>query len=1170
MKYNLQTSIPWVKIMKVTCSQLLIALILTGISYAKSTNAQQILDKKITITASNTILTDVLNAIEKTNGVKFIFSKNTIDVNQKVDINADQEKLKLVLDRLLSTRGIKYEVLKNQIILERAASVAEITPPTNNTDVSAADNRTVEANKFSVSGKISDERGSPLVGVSILEKGTNNGVVSDANGRYKISVNDTKAVLVITSIGYISQEVSVGSNSELNISLAADSKSLNEIVVIGYGTVKKRDLTGSVSSIKAADIEQAKAPNFQEAIQGKLAGVQVQASSGEPGTAMNISIRGANSVYAGSTPLFIIDGVPYDANSTELTTASVGNTTSTNPLAFLNPDDIASIDVLKDASSTAIYGSKGANGVIIITTKSGKSGKPIIEYDGFVGFSTATKKIAVLSANDWLNFEKEVNPLSSIFYKDTNNDGVYAPPDPLVNLDSLKKHNWQDELLRTGFSQNHNLSFSGKSGKTSYSAGFGYLNQNAIVDNNNYDRYSARLKIDQEFSSKVTMGLNLNTAYTNTSGATESGGGSTLFDGVVQDLVIARPVEIYNPNFDVGGSYISPKDEIDNSYKVTGTTQNNLSAYVNYKIIPDLTLNISGGGILTSSKTSEFYGALTTTAVNYNGLGILQQANASSLFNTNQLTYDKAINENNHINAILGTEIDQYTYTYFNVEKGNFADASTGINDISKGTNAVGSSSYKDVNRRLSYFSRINYSLNNKYLFTATLRADGSDKFGPGNRYGYFPSGAFAWVASDEKFLKDIKQISSLKLRLSYGESGNDRITSYQYLATLANAYYNGSLGEAPNTLANPNLKWETTAQEDIGIDLGLFDNRISITTDVYSKQTRNMLLPVNVPAQTGYNTQWQNAGRVDNRGIEFAINTRNIVSTDFEWSTGFNISSNRNEVKSLGNLPYIDVNMPNGWIQDAGRVTVGQPIGTAYGYVANGVYQIKDFTWQNNSDPSIPFAQRTWTLKPGVVSVAGINVIPGSLKFKDLNGDGVVDADHDRTTISHSSPKFIGGISNSFRYKQFDLSIFFQGSYGAQVFNEAKYQLNGGQADTYQNIYQSFYADHWSPTNPSNKYPNYADLDATSQIASSYYVESASYLRLKNLTVGYSLGKDLVKKIGIASARIYFTGTNLITWTPYTGFDPEVTSENPLLTGYDRISYPNARTLTFGINVGF
>ncbi|MBC9928974.1 SusC/RagA family TonB-linked outer membrane protein [Chitinophaga qingshengii] len=1131
--------------MKLTAFLLAACLQVSAAGYAQT----------VTLSETNTPLRTVLKKIEKQTGYHFVYREEWLNHVPQVSVRIQDVPLQQALDMCFSKQPFSWMIIGKTVALK-------LLPPV------SPENK--EAIRATIHGRVTDEKGTPLPGVSIRLKDAGLGVISDADGNYSLQLPGNTGTLIFTSVGFTTREVTWSGQPVLDVILKMQSTGLGEVVAVGYGSVTKRDLTGSVASIRADEIAQSKVTSIQEAIQGKLAGVQISSVSGEPGSAMNISIRGANTIYGGASPLFVIDGIPYDANSNEVAGASIGNGTASNPLATLNPADIASVDVLKDASATAIYGSRGANGVVIITTKSGKAGQSKIDYDGSMMLSSATRKLPVLSADEYLDYRRIVSPNTILFYKDTNKDGLYNDQDEPVDLTKLPKHDWQREILRTGVTQTHNLGVSGKKNGTSFAGGVGYLGQSAIISNNDYHRYNVRLKLDHEHQQRLKLGLNVSTAFSELNGATQSGGGDALFNGVVQNLVISKPVEFYDPLWDRAGQYISPVTMINNADKNVTVLQTNMSGYVNYKLAEGLSLNVSGGGILTSSKGKEFYGKLTSWGVGDNGLGILQEQRAYSLFNTNQLTYEKWFSKDHYLNAMVAFETSKYNYEFFSLQKSNFADESTGINDISKGTNVKASGSYRDVNKRLSYFGRINYTLLTKHLFTATFRADGSDKFGAGKRFGYFPSFAYSWLLTEESFMKAQKIFSDLKLRLSYGQTGNERITSYRYLSALENAYYAGDLGLAPASRANPDLKWETTIQYNAGIDVGVLNNRLEFSADIYSKKTKDMLLPAYVPSRTGYIQQWQNLGRVDNSGIEIRISSKNIDHRDFQWQTDFNISSNRNEVKDIGNIGFIPVTMGGGWIQDVGRVTAGQPIGTAYGYVFDGVYQIGDFTWQNNNDPAIPHEKREYKLKDKQLQIAGVNVRPGSFKFKDLNNDGVIDLDHDRTTISRSQPKFFGGINNTFHYRNFDFNVFLEGSYGAQVFNESRYQLEGGVMETWMNITKDFFAHRWSTENPTNERGDFGALNKTAMLSSSYYVEDASYLRLKSISIGYRIPAAITEKKGISAMRVYFTGANLFTWTKYTGYDPELNSGNPLLPGFDRISYPRSKSFTLGLNVSF
>jgi TonB-linked SusC/RagA family outer membrane protein len=526
------------------------------------------------------------------------------------------------------------------------------------------------------------------------------------------------------------------------------------------------------------------------------------------------------------------------------------------------------------------------------------------------------------------------------------------------------------------------------------------------------------------------------------------------------------------------------------------------------------------------------------------------------------------------VKLMAGAEVNAYKRQNFSLTAITFEEESTGVFDISKGKTVENKRSNVYDQNRMSFFGRANYDILDRYLFTATFRADGSSNFGKGNRFGYFPSLAFAWRIDQESFLKDVKEISNAKLRLSYGITGNDRITPYQSMATLGNTYYasNGApiYGAAPVTAANPDLQWETTTQYNAGLDYGMFNNRISLTLDVYYKLTTDMLLETFQPSQGGFPKQWKNIGDIENKGIEFTLNTQNFASKNFEWSTSFNIYANRNKVLSLGGSEDIPVSIPNGYIRDnIGIVREGEPLGTAYGYIWDGIYQINDFTWQDNSNPAIPHSSRTYTLKDGIPDIVGNAAKPGDMKYKNLNPgeDNVINAD-DRTIISNSNPKFAGGISNEFRYKNVGLLVFFEGVYGNTILNAFPSRTEAGQGEAAFNLTREYWNNRWTPENPSNRYASI--LNKTDNLPSTYFVEDGSYLRFKTFSFSYNLDKKLLAKLKFSSGKIYVMVDNLYVWTKYSGLDPDIRSSEKLLPGYDRLAYPRGRTYTLGIDFTF
>lgn len=1115
--------------------------------------AQQRLDNKITLSFEKIPLIQAMKKVESITHYTFFYDRNTIQVDRKVSLSVKNASIEEVVRKMLSGTDISFEISNRQIVLIPAMKG--------------------NSEKKSITGIVLVEGGEPAIGATVMVKGETLGTITDVDGKFKIDA-PTNGQLQFSYVGYVTKTISLNGKINLKVTLSEDNHNLEEVVVVGYGSMKKKDLTGSVVGLRSEDINQTKSSSFVNAMQGKLAGVQISTQSGEPGASNRISIRGANSVYGSSLPLYVIDGVQIDVNSDEIASSKMGNGTQLDPMSTINPADIESIEVLKDASATAIYGSRGANGVIIVTTRSGKVGKSRINYDGYVSFGKVSKRIDVLGASDFIDYRREIDGNSPLFYTDSNGDGAYNELDDPRDPYSNPVHDWQDEMLRTSVSHNHNLSLDGGTENIQYSGSVGYSKNEGIIINNDYERITTRLKVDYK-RDRLKMGINMNVSYSQYNGASQSGGEGGTFNGVVQSLVTARPIEIYIPEYDNMGTYVSPISMLKDAYKNTSLIRANLNAYGEYRIMDGLTLNISVGGVLSSSKGKEFYGKNTEWGAGDHGRAIIAEQRATYISNSNQLTYQKNFGKSS-LNAMLAFEVNHYNFESFNVDNGNYLDESTGVDAISKGNVLKGLNSYRGVNNRISYLGRVYYDLLSRYLFTASIRADGSDKFGKGNRYGYFPSLAFAWRVSEEKFMKSQHVFDNLKLRLSYGQTGNERIASYQYMANMENSYYNGILGLSPSTLANPNLKWENTVQYNAGLDVGVLNNRVQLSLDYYKKITNDMLMPAAIPSQTGYSSQWKNIGKVHNEGVEFQISSVNIKTKDFQWVTDFNISHNKNTVKDLGGVDFIPVAIGGGWITNVGRVMVGHEIGTAYGYVFDGIYQLDDFTWQNNNDPDIPFSERNFNLKPGVVSVKGTNVKPGSYKFKNLDGseDNVVD-ENDQTVISHSSPKFFGGISNTFRYKNFELSVFLSGSYGNEIFNESTFRLSGGVPLAWQNLSKDFWDKRWTPENPTNKYGTFSvdTRNTTSLMANSYYVEDASYLKLKTVSLSYTVPASTLKKIGLSKVsnfKVYVTGDNLHTWTKYTGFDPEVDSGNALLTGFDRVSYPRTRSYILGVNITF
>lgn len=972
----------------------------------------------------------------------------------------------------------------------------------------------------------------PVPGAAVKIRGTTHGVSADDHGRFNfVTGQKFPYILIVSSVGYETVEVTVnGGHAE--IPLAPAQTQLGDVVVVGYGTQKKSDLTGSIASVPAQALS-SQVSSFERALQGAVAGVQVTQSSGQPGSSVSIRIRGGNSLTGGNEPLYVIDGFPVlSANGTA--DAGVTNGPSINPLASLNPGDIESIDVLKDASATAIYGSRGANGVVIITTKKGKTGRNVVTYDGYYGVQEVTNAVDVLTdAGEWARLKNEarVNAGKAPYY--TEQQIAALPPGT----------DWQKAALRTASMQNHQLTISGGDEKTKFALSGNYFKQEGILLNTGFERYSARLNIERNISSRFKAGASFTASRTTAQVAN---------NGIVNALLLMPPVV---PIYDASGKYtyqsefetplgnpvatLVQETNKTNTYRLLG------NAYGEYKILDNLTARVSIGADVINNKQNHFipsslYKGANSTA---NSVATVGSKVAATWLNENTLTYVKQFGSRHSLNVVAGFTQQAFRSESVTASSEGFVTDLLTYNDLGSGAifRQPGSGSTEwGLN---SFLGRINYTLDDKYLFTVTGRADGSSRFGANNKWGYFPSAAFGWIISREKFIRLPEAVDQLKLRLSAGITGNQEIGQYQSLSTLGNSYYffgdNTVVGFRPNRIANPDLSWETTTQYDAGIDLSLFQQRINLAIDLYYKKTTNLLLDVPIPFTSGQSNALQNFGSASNKGLEISLNTENLRG-DFNWSTGMVFSMNRNEILSLGGgADYI--------ISGPSIAQVGEPLGSFYGFRANGIIQ----TGEDASKLPVYLTKNK----------------PGDQLYHDLNGDGVITETGDRTVIGNIQPKFIGGVTNNFSYKGIELSVFFQGSYGNKVFNQNKRQLeilSGQQNAAISSL------DRWRPGHPSNVIPRaYEDPAA---VDSDRFVEDGSYLRLKALTLGYTLPAALAAGAKVSTVRIYFTAQNVFTWTRYTGYDPEVSrnEQNTLTQGIDNSVYPYSRSFTGGISVTF
>ncbi|MGN7821299.1 SusC/RagA family TonB-linked outer membrane protein [Chitinophaga sp. 22536] len=1027
-------------------------------------------------------------------------------------------------------------------------------------------NSTAQQPTPAVTGKITEASGTPLPGVTVRVKGGKISAVTNEEGIYNIKVNSVPGTILLYSyIGYVSREVKLtAGRTAYNITLEPAVKGLNDVVVIGYGTVKRKDLTGSVGEVKMADMAKAPVPSFEEALGGRVAGVQVSASDGQPGAPLNIVIRGNNSVTQENSPLYVVDGFPMENPSNNI----------------FNPEEIASIEVLKDASATAIYGARGANGVILITTKKGKTGTPVLTYQTWMGFQQNLKKQKMMDPYEFVKFQLEQNSTlyTPIYLKNGKT---------LEDYRDVKGVDWQDQVLRNAFMQNHSLSMRGGNDKTKYALSGSLLDQDGIIINSGFKRYQGRMVLDQQVSNKIKAGINLNYTATKTYGAFASTTNTGPTSSLMYSVWGYRPVtgdstnggslidEPFDPDVDPLSEYrMNPIISNRNEYNPAFNNTLIGNAYVEYKPARYFTLRISGGITREAVRKDVFNNSNTrlgnakSSALGVNGS--VSNAERNSWLNENTLTYARVFNKDHNLNVMGGMSM-QKTQTYsYGFSASQVPNESLGMSGLDEGI-ITAAPTARSANTLMSFLGRVNYGYKSRYLLTLSFRADGSSKFPVSNRWAYFPSGALAWRIIEEPFMKNVHVLSDAKIRVGYGTTGNNRVPDFAYLTALQLFPYSGYAfgnspvqGIVPNNLGYPELRWETTAQTDIGVDVGFLQNRITLSADYYKKNTRDLLLNATLAPSMGYLSGIRNIGKVSNEGLEITINSTNIQRKNFSWSTGFNISFNRNKVLQLneGEPSYASRitwgNFNNAYPYIA---VPGHPIALFYGFLFDGIYQYSDFN---------KLGDGSYVLKnevPNNGNPAG-SIQPGYIKFRDINGDGKVD-NNDLTIIGNPNPKHIGGLSNNFTYRNFDLNIFLQWSYGNDLLNANRIEFENG--DVTRNFLNMFatYADRWTPENQSNSL--YKVGGQGPLVYSSRTIEDGSYLRLKTVALGYTLPAKTLKAAKIKTLRVYASAQNLLTWTNYSGLDPEVSVRNSALTpGFDWSAYPKARTVTFGLDVTF
>ncbi len=1085
-------------------SRLLFITALSSISLFSYAQHQQ-----VRLTGSNVTLKTAFKQIEQQ--TKLFVDYNTQEVNDSRVLTKlpKNSNVKEVMEQLLEGSGCSITFSNGHIIINKQA-------------------RTVSSTK-NISGVVKDETGEPVIGANVVVKGTTNGTVTDMNGRYSLEVPEG-GVLQISYIGYNTQEVKVGSGDVVNVSLREDSEALDEVVVIGYGTVKKSDLTGAVGSVQMKDVSQVGITSADRALQGQIAGVQVNARTGQPGESMMIRVRGSNSLAGGNEPLYVIDGMPVEKMNSDI-----------------NPEDILSMEVLKDASSTAIYGSRGANGVVMITTKRGRTGDTVLEYNGYVGVSSLRKKLDLLGKDDYIAMVNEVSQ--------NDGNGIAITPEQAA---MLPNNDWQDLAYQTALTHSHQVSVSGGTDKTKLYSSLNYMNQEGIIKGSDYNRFALRINGDQKLARNLSLNASIAYSYgtQNTANSNADGWGAIAYTAMVMaPIQEIRDADGKYTNFSGtpwGGTNPVGMAELYKNKTVNSRLLANMSLI--YEIIDGLTFRVNAGAEVNAGSSDRYIPIGLSAGGKLDGDASKSKSNYYTIINENILTYDKRFNKDHALNLMGGVTFQTYQYNDLGGSGTGFLRDVYETNNLGvASTPGTPSSGYSDY-RMASFLGRANYNLMERYLLTVTARYDGSSKFSKNHKFAFFPSAALAWRLSEENFMQDIDWLSNLKLRASIGQTGNQSISPYQTFARLGTSgpiFGDGKdIGFGLSSMANDDLKWETTTQTDIGVDFGFFSNRLNIGFDYYWKQTRDLLYNATLPPSSGYSSMLRNLGRIDNKGFEISINTINVKGK-VNWTTNLNITSNRSIVKDLGSDVYgnkiqrIDAPIGGGnWFP----LFVGKAPFQLYGYEIEGIYQTDEEARLNGEA----------TKKAG------------DYRYKDTDGKAGITTG-DKTIIANTQPKFTFGLTNIINWNNFELSFLLIGSVGGDIVNEFNKSITniGGT----WNIRKDVWENHWTPENPNAKYAR-ASVATKDYLAfgdpSSVWVENGSYLRFKDIKLAYTLPSQWFAGSRKPNISVYLSGQNLITITSYSHYDPEASWTSSAVNGWDRGVYPSAKSFTLGLQVKF
>lgn len=1150
-------------------------LLLLCICYSAWLHAQA--TRKITLVSNSISMEEVFESIKQQTRLTVFYTNQLLDDKEKIAVNFQQTELSVVLNTILKNKGLGWSIIDKFIVLKKMpVNPPPVLPP-----------NPVPAS-MKVQGTVTDEKGTALSNVTVKLKNAVTGVMTNEKGKYTITVPDEKAVLVFSHISFMTEEKAVGNNTVVDLAMKEKDDKLNDVVVIGYGTVKKKDVTASVSSVSKEAMTDRTLFSLADAMKGKAAGVQITQNDGTPGSENTIRIRGASSISGGSTPLFVIDGVMQDdANN-------------------INPGDIESIEILKDASGTAIYGARGANGVIMITTKTGRPGKTRAELYANIGFQRPGHLVAVMNAQEYaharfLASAYTYSPASATnpdapatvlpgytYYRDAPlgspagfwgvaEDQQYHDWDKYSSPDSTNT-DWQRAMFQNSTVQEYRVSVTGGSKDTRFSFMGGYLNQGGLIVYSGYKRYNGRFNFQQKLAPSLNLSSNIAATRTETNGFISGAlNGGITSNSVITSMLTQPPVKKLTFS-DVEDNEATEGYITTNPYSLAKNVTNNrftnewlTRLALDWNINKNFMFRITGNYSSVGTNTDAYYPKYTSAGAKFGGRAVVSRGTITRLMNENLLYYKGRIHQNHSFNIMGGAIFEQNKNNLITAENQNFNIENLGVYGLNNGTVPIIPTYNITKWTMASFLSRAEYNFKGKYMATFTIRADGSSRFSKNSKWGYFPSAAVAWRVSDESFMQNLHFISSMKLRSSLGQSGNTAIPSYLTLSTIG-TYFAAMDGTTPTygvvveRPENPALKWETTTQLDAGMDLGLFGDKINLTVDWYRKRTKNLLIQVVTPGYSGYRSTWTNLGSIQNAGLELSLGARVLTHKQFSWNLDANIAFNRSKAIEIGP----DLNLDPGVVPGIGTTAIirnGQPIGQWFGYQTNGIFQ---------SQAEINASGLTQINGQAISTIR-----PGTRKFIDQNGDGIINA-ADRVVLGTGQPSFTGGLTNMFSYKGIGLNIVLQYSYGNKVYNANRVALESGRSE---NNMTKGPANGWRPSlydmntgalhekgNPDNRYRIPGSPEELLMLSD--WIENGNFLRLSDITLSYNFTTRLVRKAGLSGLTLFVSGKNLKIWTNYSGYDPEVNTRQggfgDLMPSLDYAAYPRSRIVAVGLRAQF